>query len=90
MTFANQPYNHLRKKFPPSLLTQNGFDLLNRFLTYDPKKRITAKDALEHPYFKVCACIKKKTKKLILMIGMRNFMEALCLMHLHTIYSCSN
>ena len=53
VTFTNQPYNHLRKKFPPSLLTQNGFDLLNRFLTYDPKKRITAKDALEHPYFKV-------------------------------------
>jgi len=29
-----------------------GFDLLMRFLTYDPEKRITAKEAKEHRYFK--------------------------------------
>jgi cyclin-dependent kinase 8/11 len=30
----------------------NGFDLLSRLLEYDPIKRITAQEALEHPYFK--------------------------------------
>ena len=51
VTFTKQPYNNLRKKFP--YLTGSGFDLLNRFLTYDPKKRITAEQALEHAFFKV-------------------------------------
>ena len=51
VTFTKQPYNNLRKKFP--YLTKNGFDLLNRFLTYDPARRITAEQALDHPYLKV-------------------------------------
>lgn len=50
VSFKEQPFNNLRKKFP--YLTKCGFDLLNRFLTYDPKKRITAEDALAHEYFK--------------------------------------
>ena len=29
----------------------NGFDLLSKLLEYDPEKRITAKNALQHPYF---------------------------------------
>lgn len=29
-----------------------GLDLLSRLLEYDPTKRITAQEALEHPYFK--------------------------------------
>mmetsp|Transcript_36739 Transcript_36739/g.57713 ORF Transcript_36739/g.57713 Transcript_36739/m.57713 type:complete len:438 (-) Transcript_36739:139-1452(-) len=49
--FPKQPFNYLRKTFPATFLTESGYDLLNKMLTYDPKKRITAKEALEHPYF---------------------------------------
>eukprot|EP00794_Sanderia_malayensis_P020567 gene20567-22590_t len=51
MNFANHPYNVLRQKFGTSL-TDKGFNLLNRLLTYDPDKRITAEASLEHEYFK--------------------------------------
>nr|KAG5710065.1 hypothetical protein BaRGS_030141 [Batillaria attramentaria] len=49
-TFTNYPYNSMRNRFG-SMLTDTGFSLLNRFLTYDPKHRIDAKTALEHKYF---------------------------------------
>jgi len=39
----------LKVKFPNA--TPATIDLLNRFLTYDPVKRITVKEALEHSYF---------------------------------------
>eukprot|EP01018_Ginkgo_biloba_P027257 Gb_16478 [translate_table: standard] len=32
-------------------LDLNGLDLLSRMLQYDPAKRISAKEALDHPYF---------------------------------------
>jgi len=59
--FPKQPYNKLRDKFPaPSALreeqagalTDAGYDLLARLLTLDPARRITAKEALEHDWFK--------------------------------------
>jgi serine/threonine protein kinase len=33
-------------------MNPKGLDLLERMLEYDPSKRITAAEALEHPYFK--------------------------------------
>lgn len=44
-----QPYNFLEVNFPKLSLT--GVDLLNMLLTFDPEKRATAKEALEHAYF---------------------------------------
>jgi len=55
--WKKQPHNRLRSKFPKqSYTTENylsdlGLDLLQRMLCYDPKQRITAKEALAHPYF---------------------------------------
>ncbi|KAJ7945730.1 Kinase family protein [Quillaja saponaria] len=56
--FVKNPYNLLRKKFPATsftgspVLSESGFDLLNKLLTYDPEKRITAEDALRHDWFR--------------------------------------
>uniref|UniRef100_A0A1X7TN95 cyclin-dependent kinase n=1 Tax=Amphimedon queenslandica TaxID=400682 RepID=A0A1X7TN95_AMPQE len=47
--FTQQPLNNLRKRFP--MITKNGFVLLNKFFAYDPKRRVTAEDALKHEYF---------------------------------------
>ncbi|XP_076032899.1 cyclin dependent kinase 11B pitslre isoform X2 [Oratosquilla oratoria] len=50
--FADYPYNHLRERFK-SRLSDQGFSLLNRFLTYNPMKRITCEEARKHDYFRV-------------------------------------
>lgn len=42
--------DNLRKDFV-SKIEQTGVDLLEAMLTYDPVQRITAQDALQHPYF---------------------------------------
>ncbi len=44
-----QPYNNLKQKLPST--SASTIALLNRFLTYDPAKRITAAEALRHAYF---------------------------------------
>lgn len=47
----------LRELFPATsftggpTLTDKGYDLLTRLLAYDPEQRITAHDALNHPWF---------------------------------------
>lgn len=54
-----QKQSKLREKFPMSAafsgggcsLSNAGFELLTRMLAYDPKQRISAKEALEHEYF---------------------------------------
>ncbi|XP_018014773.1 cyclin-dependent kinase 11B isoform X2 [Hyalella azteca] len=48
--FTEFPYNHLRERFKERL-SDKGFLLMNKFLTYDPQKRITSHEALQHDYF---------------------------------------
>ncbi|XP_067951485.1 cyclin-dependent kinase 11B-like isoform X2 [Watersipora subatra] len=51
--FSEYPYNTLKNRFAPGLLDDCGYDLLNKFLTYDPRKRVTAEDAKTHRYFDI-------------------------------------
>uniref|UniRef100_A0A0G4G3V7 Mitogen-activated protein kinase n=1 Tax=Chromera velia CCMP2878 TaxID=1169474 RepID=A0A0G4G3V7_9ALVE len=47
--FGHKQRQDLRAKFPGS--SEAALDLLARFLIFNPQKRITAEDALEHPFF---------------------------------------
>ncbi|GAB2280599.1 hypothetical protein Dimus_015228 [Dionaea muscipula] len=66
INFVKHQYNQLRKKFPATsftgspVLSDAGFDLLNRLLTYDPDKRITADAALNHEWFQEVPLPKSK------------------------------
>jgi len=33
-------------------ITRNALDLLEKMLRFDPNERLTAKEAMQHPYFK--------------------------------------
>jgi len=46
--------NHLPRIFKQTLpnCDPNAADLLDKMLVYDPLKRLSAKECLEHPYFK--------------------------------------
>ncbi|XP_011303293.1 cyclin-dependent kinase 11A isoform X2 [Fopius arisanus] len=50
MTFGQYPVNNLRQRFHMFLKDQ-GMELLNKLLTYDPAQRMTAEDAVKHGYF---------------------------------------
>ncbi|KAL1556080.1 cyclin-dependent kinase [Salvia divinorum] len=66
VNFVKHKYNLLRRKFPATsftgspVLSDAGFDLLNRLLTYDPDKRITAEEALDHEWFREVPLPKSK------------------------------
>jgi cell division cycle 2-like protein len=51
LNFPQFPYNTLRSRFG-NYLSDRGFELINKLLTYDPDRRIAADDALKHEYFK--------------------------------------
>ncbi|GMY26464.1 cyclin-dependent kinase G-2 isoform X1 [Fagus crenata] len=66
VNFVKHQYNLLRKKFPATsftgspVLSDSGFDLLDKLLTYDPEKRITAEAALNHEWFREVPLPKSK------------------------------
>ncbi|KAL2547320.1 Protein kinase superfamily protein [Forsythia ovata] len=66
VNFVKNQYNQLRRKFPATSFTGSpvvsdaGFDLLNKLLTYDPDKRITAEAALKHEWFREVPLPKSK------------------------------
>ncbi|XP_022846530.1 cyclin-dependent kinase G-2-like [Olea europaea var. sylvestris] len=66
VNFVKHQYNLLRRKFPATsftgspVLSDAGFDLLNKLLTYDPDKRITAEAALNHEWFREVPLPKSK------------------------------
>ncbi|KAM7464723.1 hypothetical protein LguiA_032844 [Lonicera macranthoides] len=66
VNFVKHQYNLLRRKFPATsftgtpVLSDAGFDLLNKLLTYDPEKRITAEAALSHEWFREVPLPKSK------------------------------
>ncbi|MQL74439.1 hypothetical protein Taro_006785, partial [Colocasia esculenta] len=51
---GRQPYsNKLKEKLPwSSSFSEAGYDLLVRLLAYDPSRRLTAEEALNHPWFR--------------------------------------
>jgi cell division cycle 2-like len=51
LNFPEFPYNTLRSRFG-QYLSDNGFELINKLLTYDPDRRISADEALKHEFFR--------------------------------------
>jgi serine/threonine protein kinase len=50
--YSNVPKKDVRKMFPTA--SDDALDLLSRMLEFNPHKRITVQEALEHPFLKDC------------------------------------
>jgi hypothetical protein len=48
---ADRKVDSFRTKFPDTRLSDAGLMLMKDFFTYNPDKRITATQALQHPFF---------------------------------------
>jgi serine/threonine protein kinase len=53
-TLKNRLKEHLQLNARPGLLSDLLLDLIERMLCFNPQNRITAADALRHPYFADC------------------------------------
>ena len=53
-SLPNRLQSHLRQHARPGLLSDSLLDLLSRMLCFNPTTRITAEEALRHPYFADC------------------------------------
>jgi serine/threonine protein kinase len=53
-TIKNRLAEHLTQHARPSLLSDLLLDLIARMLSFNPRHRITAAEALLHPYFHDC------------------------------------
>ena len=51
-TLPEFPATNLRSKFPHGVVSDAGLALFRRFLTYDPKRRVTCEEAMKDDYFK--------------------------------------
>ena len=53
--FTNDDHNNFKKNFT-SILPPEGIDLLLKMLSFDPETRISAEEALKHPFLKDLHC----------------------------------
>lgn len=51
-TYAPVPFIQYVNSHNEHIVTENSLDLLDKLLKYDHQERLTAKEALEHPYFR--------------------------------------
>lgn len=52
LAWPDVPAPNLRSRFPQGMVSECGLALFKKFLTYDPKRRITCEDAMKDEYFK--------------------------------------
>jgi len=55
-----KPKKNLKQKFPGSC--DDALDVLDKMLQFNPRKRITVNQALEHPFFSEVRCLSKEVE----------------------------